>query len=450
MSHIRQAQKPSKQEPEAQEKEAPDGDLADVIDLSGLDNTMAHAAPCCSPIPGDEIMGFVTRGRGLTIHRTDCTNVKALMREPDRIVAVTWGVEEGEAKNRPFTAMVVLLTTDNLGQLAKITSAIASRDVNIRQAEAQTESEGGRITLLLDVEGRRHLDEVIRTLREGTRGDEGGSAGRTQRARRGCCQRRDEGVLMDFGELDGVTGWRSSLLDAVPAVRHVFTSRLGGASTGPFASMNLSVTVGDDEAHVRANRAAVARAIGISEPLVRLQTQVHGAHVHVLGCPPPDEPVKADAFVTAEPWLPVIIGVADCAPVLVASTDGHVVAAIHAGWRGAVGGVVPNTVERICAEFGVVATDLVAAVGPCIGPESFQVGPEVAEQFERHRVAERPDGLYADLPGTVLDELQGCGIPKDSIDVANVCTMSRQDVCFSHRGSGGLTGRMIGLIVRAG
>ena len=255
---------------------------------------------------------------------------------------------------------------------------------------------------------------------------------------------------MDFGERNGVTGWWSPLLDGIPGVRHVFTSRLGGASQGPFESMNLSVTVGDERADVFRNRAAVARAMGVDERLVRLQTQIHGADVHVFDGLPPKQPVEADAFVTARGGLPVIIGVADCAPVLIAARDGGVVAAVHAGWRGAVGGVVPATVDRIRVRFGVSASDLIAAVGPCIGPDSFQVGPEVAERFEPHRVTTREGGMYADLPGTVRDQLLGCGIPSDAVDLANVCTMARQDVCFSHRGSGGLTGRMIGLIVRAG
>ena len=168
LSHLRQ-QRPEK--PSAEDDQAkqlpPDSDLANIIDLSGLDNTMAHSAPCCSPIPGDEIIGFVTRGRGLSIHRKDCSNITSLMQEPDRVVAVKWGIKEDDPANvKPFTAMVIVFTSDSLGQLAKITNAIANKNVNIRQAQATSDSEGGVIKLTLDVQGRLHLNDIIRSLRD--------------------------------------------------------------------------------------------------------------------------------------------------------------------------------------------------------------------------------------------------------------------------------------------
>ena len=212
--------------------------------------------------------------------------------------------------------------------------------------------------------------------------------------------------------------------------------------------MNLSVSVGDNRDDVLKNRKLLADCAGIPSSLISLQTQVHGSDVHIIDGRPPEPPLNGDAFVATQYGIPVLVGVADCAPVLIASRSGAVVAAVHAGWRGTVAGVISNTVQTLRNQFGVPPNELVAAVGPCIGPQNFEVGPEVAAQFSSHHVRRRNSSIFVDLPAAVENQLIQSGIDSADIDVANVCTVENDDTCFSYRGSGCTTGRMVGIIFR--
>ncbi len=249
----------------------------------------------------------------------------------------------------------------------------------------------------------------------------------------------------------GLLFWKSDLLDRIPGVWHGITSRHGGVSGPPFASLNLSTTVGDDLARVALNRRMLARAANVPDEAVRLETQVHGADIHQLGRSTRPRPLTGDAFFTTDRGLPVAVGVADCLPVLMASDDGSVVAAVHAGWRGAAAGIASLTVSRLTGDLGVCRRSLNVALGPCIGPRSFEVGAEVSARFSRAHVTPLGNGkALLDLAGAVREQLVDAGVHEDRIESANVCTLERQDLCFSHRGSGGATGRMVAMIVRNG
>ena len=253
---------------------------------------------------------------------------------------------------------------------------------------------------------------------------------------------------MEYAREHGLPLWRSPILHAVPGVWHCFTSRNGGVGTREYATFNLSATVGDDPASVRANRARLARAAGVDAAHIRLQTQVHGAAVVELGGGTDPEPVVGDAFVSTVPGVPALIGVADCCPVLLAVEDGRVVAAVHAGWRGAVGGVVPAAVAALHERHGAPPSALVAAIGPTIGPCCLEVGDDVAAQFPLEDVVDTRSKPHVDLPGTVARQLVAAGVRPDRIDRADVCTRCNGDLCFSHRGGRGKTGRMVAMIVR--
>jgi YfiH family protein len=162
---------------------------------------------------------------------------------------------------------------------------------------------------------------------------------------------------------------------APAGVHAVCSTRTGGVSAAPYDSLNLGDHVGDDPAHVAANRAIFAQAIG-AHPV--FMNQVHGNAVVALDASTPDGTV-ADACLTDQPGLACTVMVADCLPVLFASADGHCVAAAHAGWRGLAGqggqGVLEATVKHM------QATDIIAWLGPCIGPQVFEVGDEVRAAF---------------------------------------------------------------------
>ncbi|GJQ28930.1 MAG: laccase domain protein [Phycisphaerae bacterium] len=259
----------------------------------------------------------------------------------------------------------------------------------------------------------------------------------------------------------GSPGVLTSPVLARVGVPHAFTTRVGGVSRGVFASLNFGNPMDlvgdrrDPPEHIAENFRRVLAAIGASGREVVQVYQVHGlaARVFRRGDPSrdagPDGPIdfKADALITDDPARVVAVRVADCAPVLLASADGRVVAAVHAGWRGVVAGVLP---AAVLAMRHLGAGNLVAAVGPCIGPEAFEVGPEVLAEFRRvfgpeAPVRERADGKgHVDLKAALASQAREAGV--DLIDVLPHCTARDAMRFFSHRRERGVTGRMVGLI----
>src|SRR5512137_2783960 len=159
--------------------------------------------------------------------------------------------------------------------------------------------------------------------------------------------------------------------------RHGFTTREGGASRGAFATLNLSATVGDDPAHVRENWDRLRAATGLDFARVR---QVHGCRV--VEAEAGTEPVEeADAVATASPGVAACVSVADCVPVLLADPRSGAVAAVHAGWRGTLGGAAAAGVRALVERHGARPQDLLAVVGPCIGPCCYEVSQDLSERF---------------------------------------------------------------------
>jgi len=235
-------------------------------------------------------------------------------------------------------------------------------------------------------------------------------------------------------------------VDGFPA-RHGFFTREGGVSSGEYASLNCSVSSKDDPALVAENRAIVARAMGVLR-LLGLN-QVHGAAV-VTVVRGDETGASADAMVTALRGVGLGVITADCAPVLLTDPDAGVIGAAHAGWRGAVGGVLEATVAAMRA---LGAARIVAAVGPCIGPASYEVGPEV-----RVAVADRHHGLFQtgagdrlwfDLSGYCAARLAEAGVEQVLSEGSDTFADAR---FWSHRrrvkAGGGAIGHQISVIAQ--
>lgn len=253
---------------------------------------------------------------------------------------------------------------------------------------------------------------------------------------------------------NGVVYYRSrQLLET--GVPHAFSTRIGGVSAGPFVSLNLGNPSGerrDPWDNVLENYRRLFHAIGIA-PRQRLSChQVHGRVVQVFhGGDWPEPQPQGDAIVTDDPTVVATVRVADCVPVLLSSRDGRLVSAVHAGWRGVVGGVLPAALETM-VRLGVDRRDILAAIGPSIGMGAFEVGPEVVGAFVA--VFPRPS-LLCDLPGgkARLDlrgalawQLQQLGVPETQVDTTDRCTFRDADEFFSHRRDRGITGRMSAVI----
>lgn len=209
----------------------------------------------------------------------------------------------------------------------------------------------------------------------------------------------------------------SPLLAALPEVRHGFFTRRGGASRGLYASLNLGVGSNDDPACVAENRRRAADHFGLEPGRLLTGYQIHSATAMTVDGPWKAGPPQGDAIVTRAPGLACGALAADCAPVLIADAEAGVVAAAHAGWKGALGGVVASAVAAMTA-LGARPARMVAAVGPCIGPKSYEVGLEFFERFaaeapgcERFfRPGAAADKRMFDLPAFVLSRLDQAGV----------------------------------------
>jgi hypothetical protein len=209
----------------------------------------------------------------------------------------------------------------------------------------------------------------------------------------------------------------SPLLAELPGVRHAFFTRQGGVSAGVFASLNVGRGSGDDPAAVAENRARAAAALGRTEGELSTCYQIHSARPVVTDAPLGPARPEGDAVVTRTPGVLCGALAADCAPVLIADPQARVVAAVHAGWRGALGGVVEAAVAAM-AQLGAAPDRMRASVGPCIGPASYEVGLEFLETFTANGAANarffaagaRAEKRLFDLPGFVLSRLAAAGV----------------------------------------
>ncbi|WP_159566775.1 purine nucleoside phosphorylase YfiH [Budvicia diplopodorum] len=230
----------------------------------------------------------------------------------------------------------------------------------------------------------------------------------------------------------------------LPAGVHAFsTTRNGGVSQAPYDTLNLGAHVGDDAGLVLQNRQRLGQQLGLSQDIVWLE-QVHGTDVLCLEHTLPDV-CMADACYTRTPGQVCAIMTADCLPVLFYSVKGNEVAAAHAGWRGLQAGVLEHTLAHFIAQ----PVDIIAWLGPAIGPQRFEVGPEVRLAFmdidpnaERAFCA-RGDKYLADIYMLARQRLQAAGISR--VYGGDYCTVSQPELFFSYRREKN-TGRMASLI----
>jgi YfiH family protein len=214
-----------------------------------------------------------------------------------------------------------------------------------------------------------------------------------------------------------VVALTSPLLAAQTGVRHAFFTRQGGVSEGIYASFNQGLGSGDESGHVMQNRRRAAAFLEIEVGSLLTGYQVHSARTLTVDRPFASRPPEGDALATATPGIACGALAADCAPVLIADADARVVAAVHAGWKGALGGVVASAVEAMRA-LGAEPARMAAAIGPCIGPKSYEVGLEFLSHFaadapgsERFfQAGANADKRLFDLPAFVLDRLDRAGV----------------------------------------
>ncbi len=224
-----------------------------------------------------------------------------------------------------------------------------------------------------------------------------------------------------------------------PGVSHAFFTRHGGVSTGIYAGLNTGTGSDDAREAVLENRARAARHLGAAPDRLATPHQVHGTDAIVVEKAwAPGQGPKADAVITARPGLVVGVGSADCGPVLFADPEARVVAAAHAGWKGALAGVLEATIKGM-ERLGADRTRIAAVLGPTISAEAYEVGPEFAARFTDDdpdnarffRPAERADHAYFDLPAYIVARLESTGIAHAGY--VGHCTYSDEARFFSYR-----------------
>lgn len=248
-------------------------------------------------------------------------------------------------------------------------------------------------------------------------------------------------------------------LEQCGAVRHAFSTRLGGVSGGQFSSMNLSFKNGDDNEVVRENYRRLCAAVGIDTSHLVLSAQTHTNNVLAVtsaDCGTGyDRPSfkDVDGLITAEREVALVTQYADCTPLLFCDPVMRVIATSHAGWRGTAKEIGAVTVEKMVSEFGCRRENIVAAIGPCIGQCCYEVDEAVYDEFKRLSIelsgvfVSVQDGHYMlDLCEANRRILLKSGIRQENIDVADICTCCNSAELHSHRATLGKRGNLAAVI----
>ena len=240
------------------------------------------------------------------------------------------------------------------------------------------------------------------------------------------------------------------------SLRHGFLGRKGGASGGPFESLNLSYSVGDDESAVDINWDRVRARFPELARISRLN-QVHGNTIHAVTSDSIETRPAADGMVTADAGIMLAVLSADCVPVLMIDPEHRIAGALHAGWRGVLAGIAQHGLHAMTS-LGADLAGIHAALGPAIGQCCFEVDANLADRFSRevegaarHRRAGIGGKAYLDLRAIVRDQLERAGVAPGNVTVAGPCTRCESQSFFSRRAAAGAsTGLQMSYVGLAG
>lgn len=251
---------------------------------------------------------------------------------------------------------------------------------------------------------------------------------------------------------------QSPKLAACDFLVHAFCTRAGGASQDDYKSLNMSFREGDEELRVLANWDKLSSAFDIPLENFLVVNQVHGDNIFEIK-PHGDyfssrEALNYDAIVTARTNLAICIKTADCVPVFLVDRVKKVIAAVHAGWRGTALGITSKVARLMQDSYGSMPSDILSAIGPSIGCCCYEVDAAAADTFRHHKDVQaflhpgkRKGRWMLDLVEANRRQLLDCGLPEANVEAARLCTVCHQKAFFSHRASGGVTGRQINFMM---
>jgi YfiH family protein len=267
--------------------------------------------------------------------------------------------------------------------------------------------------------------------------------------------------MFQLNKKHSIQYYESSYLSGCDFLTHAFCTRLGGVSEEDYKSLNISFREGDLESKVLQNWNRLAMAFAI--PLENFLTlnQVHGDDIFVIkpygDYLPTDKALNYDAIVTTRENLAICIKTADCVPVFIVDRAKKIIAAVHAGWKSTALEITTKVTNLFFDKYNSSPRDILAAIGPSIGMCCFELDEESADTFRNQNDHEefllagnKPGKWIVDLAEANRRQMIHCGISEENIDLSRLCTSCRQNLFFSYRGSGGVTGRQLNFMMIKG
>ncbi len=236
---------------------------------------------------------------------------------------------------------------------------------------------------------------------------------------------------------------RASIFDQFSEVVFGFSPKNALDRKEPFY-FNLSLTVGDDEKIVKENREAFFNELGLTTSKIAFQMQIHSdimTRVEKAGMVG-----ESDALITTEKGIGLAISAADCTPIFIYDSAKKIICGVHSGWRGTEKQIVLKTLKKLESEYNSKMDDLFVYVGPSISQKFYEVGPEVAAQFESVYVAEIKGKLYLDVLSANVDLIEEYGVPINQIEISPYCSYQEKHILHSFRRDGKNSGRHLGVI----
>lgn len=240
---------------------------------------------------------------------------------------------------------------------------------------------------------------------------------------------------------------KSELFKKFPEIIFGLSTKIGLGRKPPFF-FNLSLTVNDDEKLVIENRKAFFAKLGLNQEQIAFQKQIHSDIIKFV-----DNPGllgESDALITSKPNIGLAISVADCTPIFIYDKKNKVIAAVHSGWRGTQKQILKKTLNNLKFHWKSDPENLFIYVGPSISQKNYEVGEDVAVQFDQKYLLMKNAKLYLNVVNANIDMLKKFGIPEEQIEISELCTYEEKDLLHSFRRDGILSGRSLGVIALKG
>lgn len=245
-----------------------------------------------------------------------------------------------------------------------------------------------------------------------------------------------------LNKVEEVQYYTSPLIESTGFVKHFFSTRKGGVSEGFYKSLNLGIFTNDLSNNIDENFKRILKASRMENSKITYLFQVHGNRFYFV-----DENnfedicgKDGDAIITSSKEIALGVFTADCVPIILVDTKNKVVAVVHAGWKGTYQGTVEQVIKFMIDKMKCNAENIIAALGPAIGPCCFEVGEEVAKKFSL--VTNRDGKYFVDLWSENKEQILKCGVKENNIEISNLCTMCNDEMFFSYRRDNGKTGRL--------